>query len=300
MRPPRRRVHAGTGGVARASGGFAVLRFLATAPAPALRPHVVMYHQSSTVGDDAHVVSAVPSGRPALVFTLDGRYEAALGSAPLASIPGAIVHGQFTTLARNRFSCGHQGFLVLLQPTGLLGLLGVPAHEITDAYAELDTVAPREAAGLRELADSLREAPDFASRCAIADEVLLRILSGRRRRPPALDVARRGTARIVEAAGTTGVDALASELAVTPRTLRRHFLEAVGLPPKSFAAVTRFNHVVVGLHARPDVDWLDLVHRYGYADQSHLGRDFRRFAGVSPTAYLAAGQILDRELNPPR
>ncbi len=259
-----------------------------------------MYHQSSLAGDDPHVVSAVPSGRPALVFTLDGRYEAALAPAPLESIPAAIVHGQFTTLARNRFSDGHRGFLILLQPTGLLSLLGVTAYEITDAYAELEAIAPRAAAGLRELAGRLREARDFASRCIIAEEGLMRILAGRGRRPPALEAARRAVARIVDTAGTSGVTALASDLAVTPRTLRRHFLDAVGLPPKTFAAVTRFNHVVVDLHSRPDTDWLHLVHRHGYADQSHLGRDFRRFAGVSPTAYRATAQTLDRELNPPR
>jgi AraC-like DNA-binding protein len=271
-------------------------RFEFRFPPARLRRHVLGYHQAVTPPGQDVSFSAAPRGRAAIVFTLAGRYEATVGTEAPTAIPHAIVHGQFTARASNRFSAGHVGFLVLLQPTGAHALLGGPTAELTDRFAEIATVAHRPPAVLRDLADRLRELPGFAARCALVDQVLTGLLARHRHPPATLGLAEAAAGMIDHHGGRLGMGDLADRLGVPQRTLRRQFREAVGIPPKLYASIVRFQGVVAELHAGRPVDWLDLVHRHGYADQSHLGREFRRFAGCTPGAYLPAGQVLDGEL----
>jgi AraC-like DNA-binding protein len=67
------------------------------------------------------------------------------------------------------------------------------------------------------------------------------------------------------------------------------FKRAVGLPPKVYARVLRFQSVLKQAHgmARLNrlVSWADLALQAGYSDQAHFSREFRAMAGVTPEAY---------------
>jgi AraC-like DNA-binding protein len=66
------------------------------------------------------------------------------------------------------------------------------------------------------------------------------------------------------------------------------FVESVGLPPKKLMRVRRFQRVLKLLAAQPAASWAQLAADAGYADQPHLNRDFREFAGVAPEVYRRA------------
>ena len=269
-----------------------MIRFTSATPASDLRTHVARYHQCQLVAGEPSIMSTTPAGRPVLVFSLDHAHEAAVGAAPLTRQARATVRGLCTAPVRQRFAPGHRCFMIVLRTTGLRSLLGLPGSSLTDAQTDARSTGVPGAAVLADLVDRLREAPDFAARCALADAGLREIDAWRPRPGPTLVAG--AVERIDAAGGKVTMRDLADDLAVSPRTLRRHFLETVGLAPKTFAAVTRFRSVVAELHRRPDRDWLDLVHRHGYADQSHLGREFRRFAGRRPSDYRPAEEVLDR------
>jgi transcriptional regulator GlxA family with amidase domain len=71
----------------------------------------------------------------------------------------------------------------------------------------------------------------------------------------------------------------------------RHFIagfrDAAGLAPKRYARVLRFQRLLAVLAATPRPAWAQLALDAGYFDQSHLIREFREFAGVSPREYAA-------------
>jgi AraC-like DNA-binding protein len=73
---------------------------------------------------------------------------------------------------------------------------------------------------------------------------------------------------------------------MTRQHLRRRFLDLVGITPKMFARVIRFQHVVVRASRADDVSWSALAADFGYADQSHLIADFRELAGTTPVPFL--------------
>jgi len=82
------------------------------------------------------------------------------------------------------------------------------------------------------------------------------------------------------------VAATAKHADVSQKKLIRLFSQQVGLTPKLYLRIARFRRLVADLHARQDIAWGDVVEQNGFYDQSHFIRDFREFAGLSPTQWL--------------
>jgi transcriptional regulator GlxA family with amidase domain len=74
---------------------------------------------------------------------------------------------------------------------------------------------------------------------------------------------------------------LVAELPTSERQLERRFERVVGLTPKRYAALLRFERAVAAL--RTGVALGTVAIEAGYYDQAHFNRDFRRFAGTTPT-----------------
>jgi AraC-like DNA-binding protein len=91
--------------------------------------------------------------------------------------------------------------------------------------------------------------------------------------------------RLLGADQPLAVSDLATELGVSPRHLHRRFLADVGVSPKRLERLARFARAWRQAVMGPPVTWADLALGNGYADQSHLVREFRRF-GARPPAHL--------------
>lgn len=89
---------------------------------------------------------------------------------------------------------------------------------------------------------------------------------------------------IQQSHGTRAIKAVCEETGVTERQIERLFARYIGLSPKYFARILRFNHIF-HLIQKGQVSWADVVHLSGYYDQSHFIRDFKRFTGEDPTAF---------------
>jgi AraC-like DNA-binding protein len=80
----------------------------------------------------------------------------------------------------------------------------------------------------------------------------------------------------------------ARELGISERRLHQVFSEDVGLSPKQWSRVRRFQRAVRALHQGAEMRWAELAIVCGYADQSHFSRDFHSFSGIDPTTYAAS------------
>ncbi len=85
-----------------------------------------------------------------------------------------------------------------------------------------------------------------------------------------------------------GVRETADELGISERRLHLVFSEDVGLSPKQWSRVQRFQRAVRALHNGVEMKWAELAFSCGYADQAHFSRDFRSFSGMDPTTYSAS------------
>jgi AraC-like DNA-binding protein len=192
--------------------------------------------------------------------------------------------------ARTSFVAGLEDVPVLTRQRGeqagvqlnlsplLAGMVfGLPAGRLAHEIVELDDVLG--AAG-RELVEQLGDAPDWTARFAIVDHWLVRRLDAAPRPHAGVGAA---WSRIQDSGGRAPIGELARDLGWSRRHLTERFAAAVGMTPKAYARVVRFDRART-LIARPDAPSLGQVALdAGYYDQAHLNRDFRAFAGAPPT-----------------
>ena len=95
------------------------------------------------------------------------------------------------------------------------------------------------------------------------------------------------------------VEDLASSVRISRRHLERTFKSAMGLPPKAFQRLARFQHTVRDLLFAPARGGLDAALAHGYYDQSHFIREFESFAQVPPMAFLNRRNFMSHFYNPP-
>ena len=192
---------------------------------------------------------------------------------------GSFVAGLFDTVAVTS-STGHaRGIEMNLTPIATWQLLGVPMHELVNRVVHLaDLLGP----AAREREEQLHDAGSWDARFDLLDAALTRRLRTVREVPPPLAWAYESLA------GRATVGAIATELQWSRRRLATAFREHVGLTPKAFARVIRFDRVVrqvKAMRAGVTPAWSSLAFECGYADQSHLVREFREFAGLTPTEF---------------
>jgi len=83
------------------------------------------------------------------------------------------------------------------------------------------------------------------------------------------------------------ITAVADRAGLSMRQFERRFIERVGLRPKLFARIARFEAALDGKARFAAKSWTDVAHQFGYYDQMHMVHDFAEFTGESPTGTLA-------------
>jgi AraC-like DNA-binding protein len=164
-------------------------------------------------------------------------------------------------------------------------VLGVPAGALADTHVDLEDLWGRSA---RELREQLCEATTTARRFAILDRALRDRLGGRQRGPHAATpfaLARLGRAAV-------RVGHVAAEARLSSRRFIEVFTADVGITPKRFSRIVRFQHVLACARRTNKPDWAALAIDAGYFDQSHLINECRELTGMSPVELMAASALV--------
>ncbi|MEO3428289.1 helix-turn-helix domain-containing protein [Pelagibius sp. CAU 1746] len=165
----------------------------------------------------------------------------------------------------------------MLRP-GVAGfLVGAPAGAIAGGHVALEDLwHPVEVDRLRS---RLAEAASLGARLDIFEAALAARLPS----PAAVDP--RIASALAGFAARRPVAQVVGALDVSHRHFTATFREAVGLAPKSYCRLLRFGEALDRLHRERDIGWAALAAAAGYADQSHMVREFRGFAGLTPGDY---------------
>jgi AraC-like DNA-binding protein len=185
------------------------------------------------------------------------------------AVIGGVRSSYYVKEARPARTIGAQ-----LHPAASLPLLGVPAEKLAEQHTRLDDLWGTEAASLRT---RLGEARSPAEALALFEAALEARLPRVRGVHPAIAWA---LGRFDE------LDDVADVVAGSGLSHRRFltvFREAVGLGPKRYCRVLRFQRAIAGVVAGQPLG--AVAAHAGYSDQAHLTREFRDLAGVSPGAY---------------
>lgn len=255
-----------------------MLRYVARPPVPPLAKFVEYLWAAQGAPAHAHE-RVVPTGTLELMVDLTGdevRIYDAAGRCQRGA--GAGVAGAYRRpfTFDTRASASVVG--VHFRPGHAGAVLGVPPGELSDRHVALDALWGRRA---RELREQLCAASTTDQRFAILEAELVARLCERRVHPAvahAVDALARPQTRVADLARTTGLG---------PRRLIETFHAAVGVTPKRFARILRFQRAVA-LARSSTLDWTRVAHASGYYDQAHLIRDFRELAELTPSQVMRA------------
>jgi len=194
------------------------------------------------------------------------------------ALAGIAVCGAHTTaFAIDAFQLSNMG--VQFKPGGVFAFFGGSARAFENAHIALADLWGADAERLHQ---RVVQAPTPDDKIAILFRAMVQRFEERARHPAveiALSLFGRSPHRV-------SVTAAAHEAEVSPKTLIRLFAEQVGMTPKSYLRVARFQRVLGRVHKAANVDWMEVVERHGYYDQPHFIREFKEFSGFTPGEYF--------------
>ncbi|GHO45648.1 helix-turn-helix domain-containing protein [Ktedonospora formicarum] len=169
---------------------------------------------------------------------------------------------------------------IQFKPGGARPFLPLPALEAANQTIELSTLWGAEAADLRE---QLQAVITPERRVRILERFLLAHVNWERM--PHLSVAF-ALAQFQPGYRRRAVSDVTEQIGMSPKRFIHLFREAVGLTPKVYCRVLRFQEVLRLLEEERPISWADLALDCGYFDQAHFIHDFQNFSGLTPSAYL--------------
>ena len=267
-------------------------------PSPALAEHLeCLWFLSATDSSPATGASerVLPDGCVEWIFHLGSPFQRSAQSA-----------GEWERQPRS-FVVGELTRFLLLQPTGDVAVMGVrfrpggayrflpfPLSDFTDSTVPTGDVWGHEGTYLEE---AVLEARNNMQRQQLVEEFLLRQLVITTPRPR-FDAA---VKEIIRTRGQTRVHEVANGVGWSSRQLERDFGASLGLSPKSFSRIMRFQNLLRLVGEGTLREWANLAIEGGYADQPHMVREFREFAGHTPAERgIAAGEFSSNFVSPRR
>jgi AraC-like DNA-binding protein len=270
-------------------------------PPPSLRPFIKSIwvtdqtnEQWPAAIDREHVL---PTGHTHLVFRLSDHplrlFENDWDS--MGQLLGhAIVGGARSTYYTRDVSKPSCSVGAMLLPGAAEQLFGVPTDELAERHTLLEDLWGK-AANLAH--EHLIEAGSPERKMDILESILIARLPVVRGLHPAVAHA------LEQFWTTTDVRKVVTTSGYSHRRFIALFRRAVGLTPKLYCRVLRFQRALDCVAADPSASWVDLALDTGYSDQPHFTREFREFTGITPKQYRKVSPSLSHHvpvIRPPR
>lgn len=228
------------------------------APAPALADCIKCFWTLEGHDVTAEPELICPDGSMEIVFHLADPFERVDGGV-IEPQPHTLLAGQLRRAISIRPSGQSRILGVRFRPGGAWPFLHFPQHEVAGRILDLRDAIPAAA----RLHEQLFETSSWPDAIRSTEQFLM--------------ARRRGDLSVLSRS-------------FSERQRRRQFLNIVGVTPKFFERVARFRRARAVL-GRSDL--ASMAHECGYADQSHLTRDFREFSGHTPAELLRRMHLLD-------
>lgn len=249
-------------------------RVLIKQPCERLAPFVSHYWLSQD--NAAPTYTALPDGCVDIVLE-------ATGGAAQSWIYGTTTQRTDIAVARQ---CHYLG--IRFKPGQSRHFVALPARELTDTHVptqgligfSLDRIAERVASG------------------TVAVELDAVLIAWLAKRPPESNKTDAAIRAMGSFQGVERIDAVAARLGISRRQLERLFLDDVGISPKRYAMLGRCHRAMKALSVRARISLAEVALEMGYADQSHMTREFVRLIGETPSRLLRRNVAFIQEILP--
>ncbi len=156
----------------------------------------------------------------------------------------------------------------------------MPLDELTDSVVDGDLVLTKEIMNMREIILSLSET---SQKFVYAEQHLLKQFGSRLDPNPFVDFA---VDKIIHAPNQFTMATLSRKVGYSQKHFIQMFRENVGVTPKAFLRIVRFQRAIQEIEASKRINWSSMALDCGYYDQAHFINDFKDFSGFTPQQYL--------------
>jgi len=232
------------------------------------------WYNSEDFGEHTTGFEVMPDGYAEIIFHFGGGCSIT-GSEGLQPLPSPFMMGLLNQpvsfYSKNRLEI----IAVRCFPWTVFDLLGLPSgkhsvhvfeHPVARLHAPLEALVR---------AGKIAEAISQVSQYFVQKKAQL----------PADSMLIKAGVAMREANGTIPVHQVAAAAHATVRTLERNFKHSSGHTVKDVSALIRFEQVRNVLWLHPGANLAGLALEFGYTDQSHLSREFKRYSGTTPAAF---------------
>jgi AraC-like DNA-binding protein len=246
-------------------------------PCPELREYVRAFAQREISASTPDILQPVPA-------CLESILELDFGNSPIVEYlngeielcrPNSLIGPHTHRRAWIRLRGPVESFGVFFRPLALWQLFQIPIGLLVNRAYSAEAILGSEVLSLRQ---RMAEPTSFEERVRLVEEYLLRrvanVFAHTEVVSSALD--------ILAFQGAPSVARLANHAALGVRQFERRFGHEIGMAPKLFARIARYQLALDSKVASPARSWLSIAHEFGYHDQMHMIRDFQSLSGSSP------------------
>ena len=194
--------------------------------------------------------------------------------------------GQSTLMVHRMVSSQFLLIQVPFHPGALYRLTKIPFYELKDRCLDLDLIFPKET---RLVWQRLLEAQTYEVMVAVVDEFISQLFEKYAQQE--LHSFERALPLFSSLGDTKSLDLVADKACMSLRQLERLSKKYFGVGSKTMIRINRFTWSLIYKSRNPDLTWFDVAIACGYEDYQHMVKDYRDFAGVTPTQLWQADSV---------
>lgn len=183
---------------------------------------------------------------------------------------------------RQNFFISHEYlmFHVRFQPGGLFKLLRIPMTELLHRNIVAELIFGQE---IKLIHEQLANALQYDDMPLILNTYFKKKINKLRHNEQPID---KIGENILENPTGFNLENTSRQACLSHRQFEKRFVRQIGVTPKFFSRICRFNQAYELKENKPNLDWLSIAVQTGYSDYQHLVKDFKQFAGTSPNIFI--------------
>ena len=247
------------------------------APPEKLAPFIKYFWALESDGHEAgHTFNAIPDGCPGVIMVQSDKEAFFMNNE--RKLPNIFLYGQ--SIVPASFSSGGKvgAIGICFQPHALKSIFGLDADDLTNSCVDLALVGKKN-----HLSEQLLSAATIDEQIKILSFYLFDQQQNHNRHPD--ELIKYAITQLTASKGALSIKELQQQLRISERSLERKFKESVGITPKLYSRIIRFQESMNQLRKSDYEKLSDIAYQNDYADQSHFIRVFREFTGYSPLEF---------------
>lgn len=228
----------------------------------------LLFYQFTLKNHRDHLIKMVPDGCIDIIFS--GKPPR-----PAAKVFGSILKSQYFLHDFEDTDC----FGVRIPP-GHIQIIKRPIRDLIDHAFDFEELFEAD----HHIVEKIANEPHFAEKINLFQQTIGQFIDKTEKTPALIN---HSLKMIYSSKGNINIHLLATTLGCSTRNLRNKFIEHVGISPKLFSEIVRFQFALKMLRDKRAID--DIIFECGYYDQAHIIKEFRKFGQATPQAGEWAG-----------